>query len=520
LLEELNEELIEGKNAKICKDCGKLLSFSEFYTKKTSKDGFRSQCKTCNKQQYQKNRENILEKAKERSQKTEFKQKKKVYNDVYREKNKDTLKAKKDAYRQTEKYKIRKKIYSTNYRKENKESLLRKKRDYYRENKEEILRKHREYAKTEQGKAVKKQIQTRKRNRKQEIYSNLSPEEWKCILKSFDSRCAYCGSNKDIQQDHIIPISRGGEHAPWNVIPCCSDCNRRKKNSVGFELPQWNKECHQYIIRLENLDRDLVEMGLTQEEAQLIPIKDFVFSNEPYDKELVEFIKKYEWLGSIAQQTSHYFTARYKDKLAGVISIGTPNNFSTILGEQTKEIERLISRGACSSWTPNGLASSFIMWSLRWMVQNTPYRVFVAYSDPEAREIGTIYQACSFYYLGQNFGAEKRYKIGDKWVSRRYFTTFSRLKQYAKDLELIWDDTWRRGIQGGINNIPSDTKNQLYEYAKQKADECETKESFRKHKYVFILGKGKIETKRLRKEFLKRNRVLAYPKREETNALS
>lgn len=46
---------------------------------------------------------------------------------------------------------------------------------------------------------------------------------------------------------------------------------------------------------------------------------------------------------------THFFTARYKGILAGVVIMDMPNAFSKLLGEDTKQIERLISRGACVS---------------------------------------------------------------------------------------------------------------------------------------------------------------------------
>lgn len=45
------------------------------------------------------------------------------------------------------------------------------------------------------------------------------------------------------------------------------------------------------------------------------------------------------------------------------------------------------------------------------MVKNTQYRLFTAYSDTEAKELGTIYQACNFYYLGKKSGAGYQYKL-------------------------------------------------------------------------------------------------------------
>ena len=100
-----------------------------------------------------------------------------------------------------------------------------------------------------------------------------------------------------------------------------------------------------------------------------------------------------------------------------------PNAFSKLLGEDTKDLERLISRGACISWSPKNLASSFVMWCIKWMVQNTQYRLFTAYSDPIAKELGTIYQATNFYYLGQKSGTTTRFinPYTGKVVSDRFF---------------------------------------------------------------------------------------------------
>jgi hypothetical protein len=68
------------------------------------------------------------------------------------------------------------------------------------------------------------------------------------------------------------------------------------------------------------------------------------------------------------------------------------------------------------------------------MVKNTDKRVFSGYSDPKANEVGIIYQACNFEYLGNNFGNYYFYLIRDnnEWVGffdgfilkMGYFTIF------------------------------------------------------------------------------------------------
>jgi 5-methylcytosine-specific restriction endonuclease McrA len=41
-------------------------------------------------------------------------------------------------------------------------------------------------------------------------------------------RCVYCGSDKELQIDHIIPQSRGGATTLDNLECLCGTCNREK----------------------------------------------------------------------------------------------------------------------------------------------------------------------------------------------------------------------------------------------------------------------------------------------------
>lgn len=55
------------------------------------------------------------------------------------------------------------------------------------------------------------------------------PLEVKRIVFERDGgRCAQCGSNFDIQYDHVIPFSLGGSSTPANLQLLCGSCNRAK----------------------------------------------------------------------------------------------------------------------------------------------------------------------------------------------------------------------------------------------------------------------------------------------------
>jgi len=55
------------------------------------------------------------------------------------------------------------------------------------------------------------------------------------LKKLYESPCAYCGSKESIEMDHVIPISRGGQHSIGNLVPACSRCNRSKSNKLLVE---------------------------------------------------------------------------------------------------------------------------------------------------------------------------------------------------------------------------------------------------------------------------------------------
>lgn len=50
------------------------------------------------------------------------------------------------------------------------------------------------------------------------------------LLDMFDGLCAYCRLRPASTWDHIIPISRGGETVPGNIVPACASCNASKGN--------------------------------------------------------------------------------------------------------------------------------------------------------------------------------------------------------------------------------------------------------------------------------------------------
>jgi 5-methylcytosine-specific restriction endonuclease McrA len=52
------------------------------------------------------------------------------------------------------------------------------------------------------------------------------------IYQRDDHTCQYCGSQKRLTIDHIVPRSRGGQDTWENMVVACSPCNVKKGNTL------------------------------------------------------------------------------------------------------------------------------------------------------------------------------------------------------------------------------------------------------------------------------------------------
>lgn len=75
-----------------------------------------------------------------------------------------------------------------------------------------------------------------------DLDNKIKEAEYNTLL-FFDKNCPYCGNgifdghirNKS-NIDHFWPIAKGGQHVPWNILPVCGRCNKKKKDKLPFEF--------------------------------------------------------------------------------------------------------------------------------------------------------------------------------------------------------------------------------------------------------------------------------------------
>ena len=68
-----------------------------------------------------------------------------------------------------------------------------------------------------------------KDKRSRTIPQNVKDKVW----NRDGGKCVKCGSNKNLEFDHIIPFSKGGANTYRNLQLLCEHCNRSKSAKIG-----------------------------------------------------------------------------------------------------------------------------------------------------------------------------------------------------------------------------------------------------------------------------------------------
>ena len=76
----------------------------------------------------------------------------------------------------------------------------------------------------------------RRQRRVKAVVNDLSTEQWEALKAAWNG-CAYCGAtDRPLQRDCVMAISRGGRYTVDNVVPACGSCNTSKCND---EVTSW-----------------------------------------------------------------------------------------------------------------------------------------------------------------------------------------------------------------------------------------------------------------------------------------
>ena len=230
------------------------------------------------------------------------------------------------------------------------------------------------------------------------------------------------------------------------------------------------------------------------------PIKNLSLSQsiiKPISRKLAEqIILKYEWLGTMGAGVQRCYGIFWQVYCAGATALANAGAVPALMktfGLSSTELSYLV-RGACTHWAPSGTNSRLVAWTCK-LERLAGFKLIVAFADTDAGEIGTIYQACNWAYIG----------MSSSWF------------QWVSPLGKIWSSnsaTKRRSTQGGTMK---DQEQLLVNAGWHK------QWSNPKHRYVYVLDKtdklliDKVES--MRKPYPKRASVVekhnASPTSEE-----
>lgn len=142
------------------------------------------------------------------------------------------------------------------WRAANKERLRASRAAYYAKNKSKELSAGKAY-KTQNSEQVKKAAAAyKRRNRSRVLACNqkrrslkrsvtrdaAAIQAWESAWRKSESViCHWCKGEfkgRDCHADHVIPLSKGGEHSVSNLAIACSACNLKKQNKLPHEFSE------------------------------------------------------------------------------------------------------------------------------------------------------------------------------------------------------------------------------------------------------------------------------------------
>ncbi len=151
----------------------------------------------------------------------------------------------------------------------------------------------------------------------------------------------------------------------------------------------------------------------SHEDGHPVPQDFSTASVREIDRETAKaFILKYEWLQKMGT-SCRYFGLFFGEELAAVECFGHPGSTEilNLCGEEHADKIFWLARGANAHWAPPRSAASYLInaackeFGKPWKLNGKdmpPKFVFVATADTDAGEVGTVYQASNWVYIGKS----------------------------------------------------------------------------------------------------------------------
>jgi hypothetical protein len=167
---------------------------------------------------------------------------------------------------------------------------------------------------------------------------------------------------------------------------CSSACRQRGYRARKAAPP---RKAHQRLVRERLAAADHPAPDISTAEVRPITTA-----------EAKDIIAPYEWLGTMPAVSRYAFGIFFGERCGGAVVYGDEYAENLGVWDRYGYSGKIIclARGACTYWAPTHAASKLIRRSMKLLPER--YAVVTATVDPAAGEIGTIYQAAGFDYVG------------------------------------------------------------------------------------------------------------------------
>jgi len=112
-------------------------------------------------------------------------------------------------------------------------------------------------------------------------------------INHFNKSCPYCKTDlygghirNNYEIDHFLPIAKGGQDVPWNLLPICRNCNRKKGDKLPFKYLDEStyNECNLYLesvlFKITNSHEDRLQRDEVTQNLLMSLVSDKISQDE------------------------------------------------------------------------------------------------------------------------------------------------------------------------------------------------------------------------------------------------
>ena len=98
----------------------------------------------------------------------------------------------------------------------------------------------------------------RRKRRMARVAHDLTDAQWTALREAWTG-CAYCrATDRPLDRDCVLPISRGGRYTLLNVVPACRSCNTSKcSDEVTAFLRRKHLDERGFLLRYAQIRTEL-----------------------------------------------------------------------------------------------------------------------------------------------------------------------------------------------------------------------------------------------------------------------